>query len=218
MDLSPCLPALEIGDETEPTAIPGTEGIHTMRTKSVTDKSRKASDVRFSWIDGEGAGEHAWYHWLADCPRLMADLWYGGRLVTSEAPPPGASDAAYWREDLEKHLQGPAWDPESVDSPPDEPRPDWWLCSLCREYFPEAEAKARRAEDDSCEKCGCSREMHTRLRGPLPTYCVMAWADVLRDEDGEVLAYDLIHCPCDDYAPPAGGRTLTPSDFAADGL
>jgi len=127
----------------------------------------RASDVRFFWIDGQGASEHGWYHWCVDCPRLRVDLWYGGRLVSSEAPPPGATDAAYWREELEKRLQGPAWDPGVVDSPPDQPKPDWWLCNVCSQYFPKAEAEpcppirsparsAGAAERCTCSPAGCS--------------------------------------------------------------
>ena len=127
----------------------------------------RASDVRFFWIDGQGASEHGWYHWCVDCPRLRVDLWYGGRLVSSEAPPPGATDAAYWREELEKRLQGPAWDPGVVDSQPDQPKPDWWLCNVCSQYFPKAEAEpcqpirsharsAGAAERCTCSPAGCS--------------------------------------------------------------
>jgi hypothetical protein len=46
----------------------------------------------------------------------------------------------------------------------------------------------------------------------------MAWVDLLRDEDGEVLSSSVVHCPCDGYEPPAGGRPLTSSDFSAVGL
>jgi hypothetical protein len=176
----------------------------------------RASDVRFFWVDGEGKAEDGSYHWMADCPWVTIALWYGGHLVTSEAPPPGATDAAYWREELEKRLQGPAWDPGVVDSPPDEPKPDWWLCNVCSQYFPKAEAEPRSAEEEPCEKCGCGRELHARLRGPFDHGCGMFWLDVFeRDENGEVLASGLIHCPCDGYAPPPDGRPLTSSELLA---
>lgn len=181
-------------------------------------ETMRASDVRFFWIGGEGAGEHGWYHWLADCPRLMVALWHGGLLVSSEAPPPGAADAAYWREELEKRLQGPAWDAAVVDAPPDEPKPDWWLCNVCSQYYPKAEAEPRPAEDEPCEKCGCGRELHARLRGPFDHGCGMFWLDVFEvGEDGEVLSSGLIHCPCDGYAPPAGAKPVAFWEFLADG-
>lgn len=45
----------------------------------------------------------------------------------------------------------------------------------------------------------------------------MTWPDIFGfDADGEPTEWGLLHCCCDGYAPPAGGRPLTPSDFAAD--
>ena len=128
----------------------------------------------------------------------------------------GASDTTSVREALEERLQGPAWDPAVVHASTMETATERWLCWLCRQYYPKAEAKPRPAEDEPCEKCGCSRELHARLRGPFDHGCGMFWLDVFeRDENGEVLASGLIHCPCDGYAPPPDGRPLTSSELLA---
>jgi hypothetical protein len=41
----------------------------------------------------------------------------------------------------------------------------------------------------------------------------MAWVDEDLDEHGKVMGVRLIHCPCDGYEPPVGGRHVTPFDF-----
>jgi len=61
-------------------------------------KAMKASDVRFFWVEGGGADEDSTYHWCVDCPWVTVPLWHGGRLVSSEAPPPGASDTTFVRD------------------------------------------------------------------------------------------------------------------------
>ena len=218
MDRSPNRAALEISDETEPTAIPGTEGMHTMTIESSTDKSMKASDVRFFWIEEEGLQEDFNYHWAADCAWVAVAVWHGGRLVASEAPPPGAADTAWVRKTLEERLPGPAWHSEIVDSSPDASTHGGWLCVACRNYLPRPVAVPLPAELEPCEKCGCAREMHIRFRGPFDRGCSMCWDDAIFDADGQLMQFGLKHCPCDGYAPPPGGRPLTSSDFAADGL
>jgi hypothetical protein len=178
----------------------------------------KASDVRFFWIEGEGLREDRHYHWCVDCAWVTVAVWHGGRLVSSAAPPPGAGDTAWVRRTLEEHLPGPAWHPGDVDSPTDETTQKRWLCAVCSDYIPRPEALLLPADDDSCAKCGCAREMHIQCRGPFDRGCGMAWTDADYDEDGQVAQVGLIHCPCDGYEPPAGGRPLTSSDFAAVGL
>ena len=215
MDRSPSRAALEISDETEPTAIPGTEGVHTMKTKSITDKSMKASDVRFSWIQEEGLLEDFNYHWAADCAWLAVAVWHGGHLVSSEAPPPGAADTAWVRKTLEERLPGPAWHSEIIDLSPDASTHGGWLCAACSNYLPRPEAVPLPADSEPCKKCGCRREIHIHCRGPFDRGCGMAWSDADYDEDGQVMGGRLLHCPCTGYEPPAGGRPLTPSDFAA---
>jgi hypothetical protein len=179
--------------------------------------SMRASDVRFFWVKDGGAHEDHTYHWCVDCEWLAVALWHGGRLVSSEAPPPGAADTALARETLAEHLQGPAWNPGVVDSPTDETKQERWLCWVCSQYYPRTEAEPWSAETEPCEKCGCGRELHTWLRGPCDRGCGMTWPDIDLDADGQVLGSALIHCPCDGYVPPAGGRPVTLSELFADG-
>lgn len=120
----------------------------------------KASDVRFFWIEGEGLREDRHYHWCVDCAWATVAVWHGGRLVSSAAPPPGAGDTAWVRRTLEEHLPGPAWHPGDVDSPTDETTQKRWLCAVCSDYIPRPEALRLPADDESCAKCGCAREMH----------------------------------------------------------
>ena len=178
----------------------------------------RAPDLRFFWIEGEGAGDQGSYHWRVDCPRVMVALWYGGRLVSSEAPPPGAADAALTKEILEKDLQSPAWDTSVIADPPDESSQDRWLCDIRSKYFPSTEADPWPVEEEPCQKCGCVRELHAaRLRGPFDKGCGMFWLHVFEeDEDGEPLTCGLIHCPCDGYAPPAGTRPGASSESIAE--
>jgi hypothetical protein len=187
--------------------------------KPPDDESMRASDVRFFWVDGEGKAEDGSYHWSVDCPWVTIALWYGGRLVTSEAPPPGAADTAAARETLETHLQGPAWDPGAVHSPTDGAEQERGLCILCRQYYPRAEVRYLPADQEPCEKCGCSRKMHTDFRSPYDRGCGMSWVEIFQfDADGEPIASGVIHCPCDSYAPPAGAQPLTLSEFPVDSL
>jgi hypothetical protein len=183
--------------------------------KPPDDESMRASDVRFFWVDGEGKAEDGSYHWSVDCPWVTIALWYGGRLVTSEAPPPGAADTAAARETLETHLQGPAWDPGAVYAPTDGAEQERGLCIVCRQYYPRAEARYLPADQEPCEKCGCSREMHVLSRRVFDKGCVMAWPDVFLDGDGEVEQIGLVHCPCDGYAPPPAGRPATSPELLA---
>ena len=130
---------LEVNDETELRPIPAKGGVDTMATESTTEEAMKASDVRFSWVEGGGADEDSTYHWCVDCPSLLMSLWYGGRLVSSVAPPSGAADTADAREILERYLQGPAWD-AGVVSEPAAAHQERGLCILCRLHYPRAVA------------------------------------------------------------------------------
>jgi hypothetical protein len=183
-------------------------------------ESMKASDVRFFWIEGESATEYDIYHWCVDCPWVTIALWYGGRLATSETPPPGAADTALARKILEAHLQGPAWNPGVVGSPTGGTKQERWLCTVCSQSFPRTEPVSWAAESEPCEKCGCGRRMHTEFRMPSDRGCGMTWTEVGFDEEGgmEILEYGLIHCPCDGYAPPPGAQPLTLSEFPVDSL
>ena len=180
-------------------------------------EAMKASDVRFFWFEGGVGSEDHRYHWCVDCPWVAVPLWHGGRLVSSEAPPVGASDTTSVRETLEEGLQGPAWDPAVVHASTMGTATERWLCWLCRQYYPRAEAHLLPADQEPCEKCGCSREMHVLSRRVFDKGCVMAWPDVSVDGDGEVELIGLIHCPCDGYAPPAGRRPVASSEFAQPG-
>ena len=178
-------------------------------------EAMKASDVRFFWFeDGVGSEDHR-YHWCVDCPWVAVPLWHGGRLVSSEAPPVGASDTTSVRETLEERLQGPAWDPAVVHASTMETATERWLCWLCRQYYPKAEAKPGPADEEPCQKCGCPRELHVLSRRVFDKGCVMAWPDVFLDGDGEVEQIGLVHCPCDGYAPPPAGRPATSPELLA---
>ena len=191
----------------------------TSQAEHLDHAKMSASDVQFFWIDGAGEAVDGSYHWCVDCPWIMVDRWYGGHLVSSKVPPPGATDAAFARKILETHLQGPAWDPGFVDSPTGGTEPQRWLCTVCSQHFPRTKVEPWPAEAEPCEKCGCDREWHTRFRGPFDRGCGRTWTEVSFDEDGQMeLVCGLIHCPCDGYTPPPGGRWVTPSDFPTDGL
>jgi hypothetical protein len=209
---------LEVNDETELRPIPAKGGVDTMATESTSEEAMKASDVRFFWVEGGGADEDGSYHWCVDCPSLLMSLWYGGRLVSSVAPPSGAADTADAREILERYLQGPAWD-AGVVSEPAAAHQERRLCILCRLHYPRAVASPCPPDMELCEKCGCGREMHTRFRSTYDRGCGMTWLEIFGiDADGEPTEWGLLHCCCDGYAPPAGAQPLTPSDFAAGGL
>ena len=188
--------------------------------KEVAPRTIAASDVRFSWAEGVSTPAYdRWYHWLVDCPELRVATWYGAKVVSSDAPPPDAGDVDDVKGFLEKHLDSLDW-PNAIVRPRGEPpKPGLrWLCRICDQFLPHAVAAPRQPEGEPCLKCGCTREMHIRFRGPFDRGCAMAWVDLLRDEDGEVLSASVVHCPCDGYAPPPGGRPLTSSDFPAAGL
>lgn len=131
---------LEVNDETESGPIPAKGGVDTLATESTSKEAMKASDVRFFWVEGGGADEDGSYHWCVDCPSLLMSIWYGGRLVSSVAPPPGAADTADAREILETHLLGSAWDPGVVAFPVDGAEQERGLCGLCRLHYPRAVA------------------------------------------------------------------------------
>ena len=103
-------------------------------------------------------------------------------------------------------------------SPPHETGQERWLCEVCRLHLPRPVAVPRTAGDEPCLKCLCSREMHIYCRGPFDKGCGMAWTDYIFDDDGQVLQVGLIHCPCDGYVPPAGGRPIASTVFHADVL
>jgi len=176
----------------------------------------KASDVQFFWIEGEGLGEERSYHWCVDCAWVAVAVWHGGRLVSSDTPPPGAGDSAWVRKTLEEELEGPAWRPEDVDSPTHEATPQRWLCAVCSQHLPRSEAVPGPVDREPCTKCGCSREIHIHCRGPFDRGCGMAWVDVICDDE-QMRQVGLLHCPCDGYEPPAGGRPLTSSEFLPEG-
>jgi len=183
-----------------------------MATESTSEEAMKASDVRFFWVEGGDADEDSTYHWCVDCAWVKVAVWRGGRLVSSEAPPPGATDTGFVREFLEKYVQGPAWHAEVVDSPTAETGQERWLCQVCRLHMPIPVGVSQPHDSEPCEKCGCIREIHIHCRSPFDRGCGMAWLETLFFEDGEE-QYGQIHCPCDGYAPPAGARPVTPSDF-----
>lgn len=176
-------------------------------------QAMQASDVCFFWVEDGDPHEARSYHWSVDCAWVAVAVWHGGRLVASEAPPPGAADAAWVRRTLEENLGGPAWQPDVVDSPADESRHKRWLCTVCGLYSPRPVAVPRPTDTDPCAKCGCSREIHLRCRSRFDGGCGMAWADADYDRGGELMGVRLCHCPCDGYEPPAGGRPVTASDF-----
>ena len=209
--------ALVINDDTELTTHPGNEGVDTMTIDSSTDKSMKTSDVRFFWIECGGDTEDHRYHWCVDCAWVKVAVWHGGRLVSSEAPPPGAADTGFVRGILEENLQGPASHAEVVDAPTAEAVQERWLCAVCSDYLPRPEAVPVPADTEPCAKCGCDREIHIQCRGPFDKGCGMAWVDVICGDE-QMRQVGLLHCPCDGYVPPVGGRPLTPADFAATGL
>ena len=189
-----------------------------MTTESTAGQTLKAHDVRYFWIDGGPADEDRSYHYDRDCAWLAVDLWHGGRLVTSDAPPPGAADTSWlWRDLADLKLQ-PEWQPGVVRAPNDETAPERWLCRVCRMYMPIPKAVPRPADEEPCEKCLCPRRVHLRWRSMFDRGCAVAWADSDFDEDGNVIQTAMRHCPCDGYEPPAGGRPLTPVDFAAAAL
>ena len=191
----------------------------TSQEQHLDQPTMRASETRFFWSDGDGEAEDGGYHWCVDCPWLLMSLWYGGRLVSSVAPPAGAADTADAREILETHLLGPTWDPGVAASPVDDAEQERGLCGYCRLYYPRAEASPCPPDMELCEKCGCDREMHTRFRSPYDRGCGMAWLDIFQvDADGEPTAFGLAHCCCDGYAPPAGAQPLTLSEFPVDSL
>ena len=175
----------------------------------------KASDVRFFWIEGEGIREDRLCHWCVDCAFVAVAVWHGGRLVSSEAPPPGGRDTAWVRETLEKDLVGPAWHLGDVGSPTDEATQEWCLCPVCRLHLPRPVAAPRPADEEPCRKCLCSREDHVDGESFFFMSCATAWPDAVYYETGELIDFDLVPCPCDGYEPPAGGRPITWSEVRA---
>jgi hypothetical protein len=185
--------------------------------KEVAPGTIAASDVRFYWAEGVSTPAFdGWYHWFIDCPELLVAAWYGAKVVSSEVPPPSAGDVDDVKTLLEEHVGSVDW-PKAIVRPrgePLEPGPRQ-LCRICDQFVPQADAAPRAPETEPCLKCGCDREIHILCRGPFDRGCGMAWSEGIFDEDGEVLQASLIHCPCDGYEPPIGGRPLTPSDLAA---
>ena len=215
---------LEVNDETEVRPIPAKGGVDTMATESTTEEAVKASDLRFFWVEGGGAHEDYRYHWCLSCPGVTNAVWHGGRLVSSENPPPGVADMAWMTTALVGRLEGPAWHSMVVDPPTDGTNQKRYLCGICANYYPSPKADPCPDEWECCEKCGCARAWHTLFDLPLrhePSHfaCWMTWDDVIPYDEREFGQASLsLYCPCDGYEPPAGGRPLTPSDFAADGL
>jgi hypothetical protein len=184
--------------------------------KEVARRTMVASDVRFFWAEGVTTPAYdRWYHWLVDGPEVRVATWYGAKVVSSEAPPPDAGDVDDVKTFLEEHLGSLDW-PNAIIRPRGEPpKPGLrWLCRICDQFLPQAVAAPRPPEGEPCLKCGCSREMHRRLCGPFDRGCAMGWVDVLEGDDGEALSTSVVHCPCDGYEPPTGGRPITPADFA----
>ena len=181
----------------------------------------KASDVRFFWIEDGDPYENRFYHWCVDCAWVAVAAWHGARVASSEMPPPDANNenVAFVRKFLEEHLQGPAWSTTLIASGPDESgQYERWLCEVCSQYVPRAVPSICPPEIEPCEKCGCSRKIHVSCGGPFDTGCGMAWVHLSYGTDPNPVYIGLIHCPCDGYVPPAGGRPLTSSESPADGL
>jgi hypothetical protein len=166
----------------------------------------KPADLRFFWVEGDGLREEHSYHWCRDCAWVAAATWHGGRLISSDAPPPGAADVAEVRRLIEDDVKWPAW-PGAGDPATSVTGNERWLCMVCRQYYPRATAVPRSPDQEPCEQCGCSRQMHTRCRGAFDRGCGMAWVDVINDGT-DFAQVELLHCPCDGYAPPAGGRPV----------
>ena len=151
-----------------------------MATESTAEQTLKASDVRYFWIEGGGWSEDRTYHYCRDCAWVVVALWHGGRLVTSDAPPPTAADTAWlWRELADLKLQpdwqpGPVRRPGVVMVPNAETEANRWLCSGCNVHFPRPIAIPRPADMEPCAQCGCSREIHSSCRGLFDTGCGMA--------------------------------------------
>lgn len=187
----------------------------TSPTEHPDHEAIKASDVRFFWIQDGDPNENRLYHWCVDCAWVAVAVWHGGRLVSSEAPPPGARDGAWVRKTLEEILEVPASYADGIDSPSGGTIPERWLCEVCRQYIPRPVAVLLPADEEPCQKCGCSREMHILCRSWFDRGCGMAWTDCVVDDDGHVLQVGLLHCPCDGYTPPTGGRPITSTEFYA---
>lgn len=185
-------------------------------TATPVRKTMKAADVRFFWTDGGDRNDDRMFHWCLDCPWVMAAAWHGARVSSSESPPPDAErkNVAFVRRFLEEHLQGPAWSTGTRPGAGEAQEAERWLCEVCSQYVPRPVAAAFPDRRESCRKCGCSREMHACCRGPFDTGCGMRWVDMDYGADPDPGCIRLIHCPCDGYEPPTGGKSLKPADFA----
>jgi hypothetical protein len=152
-----------------------------------------------------GAGS---YHWLADCPMLLTDVWHGGSLSSADAPPANAWDANRVRRVIIDDLPGYA--PFAERPPVDElpPPESTFLCGVCEQHDP-MPAPPEHDGGEWCVVCGCAKEIHewTNPTRWFDTGCAMAW---IEDAGGCV---GLVHCTCDGYQPD-GTAALPPGSEA----